>query len=146
MRTGLHAEHRAVTTPTITDLRLTIPAREALLAAGNVVSEYRGGAEAGGPRYSVALSRPPSGLVLCQIHDHEDSQYGLRMSDEPRYPHEMPTAQISWDAWGQWLPCPSCGASLVWYEAGYVPGYRVCSAAPHHHVRLSADGRSAALV
>jgi hypothetical protein len=28
------------------------------------------------------------------------------------------------------VPCPvdGCGQMLVWYEAGYVPGYRVCMA------------------
>ena len=25
-------------------------------------------------------------------------------------------------------PVPGCGQTVVWYEAGYVPGYRVCMA------------------
>ena len=36
---------------------------------------------------------------------------------------------------GRWgaitdVPCPvpGCGQTVVWYEAGYVPGYRVCMA------------------
>lgn len=37
------------------------------------------------------------------------------------------------DAWAAitGAPCPvhGCGQTLVWYEAGYVPGYRVCMAA-----------------
>lgn len=24
-------------------------------------------------------------------------------------------------------PCPDCGADIVWYEAGYVPGTRKCT-------------------
>lgn len=37
------------------------------------------------------------------------------------------------DAWSAITNCPcpvqGCGQTLVWYEAGYVPGYRVCMAA-----------------
>lgn len=50
-------------------------------------------------------------------------------------------AGIAWHEFGAWVPCPTCGAALVWYEAGYVPGYRVCVRG--HHAQLSADGRSA---
>ena len=36
------------------------------------------------------------------------------------------------DPWDMWAavtgaPCPLCGRDLVWYEAGYVSGYRVCA-------------------
>ncbi len=51
--------------------------------------------------------------------------------------YEMPAAD-PWDVWRDVtdVPCPhpGCGQTLAWYEAGYVPGYRVCMA------RL-ADGR-----
>jgi hypothetical protein len=52
------------------------------------------------------------------------------MDDEPEYPGER-------DA-GFWIrlefiSCPKCKAPLAWYEAGYVPGYRVCCRAPYHH-------------
>lgn len=41
--------------------------------------------------------------------------------------YEMPAAD-PWDAWADvtGVPCPLCGQILIWYEAGYVPGYRVC--------------------
>lgn len=44
---------------------------------------------------------------------------------------EMPPRHPT-DAWaaitGAPCPVPSCGQRLVWWEAGYVPGYRVCMA------------------
>lgn len=43
--------------------------------------------------------------------------------------YEMPAAD-PWDTWADitGVPCPhpGCSQALVWYEAGYVPGYRVC--------------------
>lgn len=43
--------------------------------------------------------------------------------------YEMP-ARDPWDMWRDVTdaPCPhpGCDQTLVWYEAGYVPGYRVC--------------------
>jgi len=43
--------------------------------------------------------------------------------------YEMP-ARDPWDMWadvtGAPCPAPGCDQILVWYEAGYVPGYRVC--------------------
>jgi hypothetical protein len=44
----------------------------------------------------------------------------------------MPPADLH-DRWasitGVPCPVPGCDQTLVWYEAGYVPGYRVCMAA-----------------
>jgi hypothetical protein len=65
----------------------------------------------------------------------------------PEYPGEWPQSAIAWHEHGQWVPCPSCGASLIWHEAGYVPGYRLCTRpAGGHHVQLAADGRSGKVV
>jgi len=45
--------------------------------------------------------------------------------------YRMPPAH-PWDHWaditGVPCPVPGCEQTLVWYEAGYVPGYRVCMA------------------
>jgi hypothetical protein len=43
--------------------------------------------------------------------------------------YEMP-ARDPWDIWADvtGAPCPRCDQTLVWYEAGYAPGYRVCMA------------------
>lgn len=43
--------------------------------------------------------------------------------------YEMPSkAPEYWDAVTD-VPCPvpGCKNTIVWYEAGYVPGYRVCA-------------------
>jgi len=71
----------------------------------------------------------PDGLVVVRFP--ERPHLGLRMEIEPEYPNEEPPM---WWERADWLPCPECGAALVWYEAGYVPGYRVCARPPHHHV------------
>jgi hypothetical protein len=54
----------------------------------------------------------------------------VRLDIEPEYPGEIAAYWQQLDFTG----CPECAAPLVWYEAGYVPGYRVCSRGPHHHV------------
>lgn len=125
--------------PTYTNYRMTIPVREALRRAGNEV--VTAGA---GDLYAVTLRSPPAGIVDCLIGNHADQHRGLRMHDEPPYPGEWPRGGVAWHEQGQWTPCPKCGGALVWYEAGYVPGYRICTAG--HHVQLSADGRSARFV
>ena len=53
----------------------------------------------------------------------------IDLESEERYPQEFP------DYWEtvNFTPCPVCQAPIVWYEAEYVPGYRVCTKAPHHH-------------
>lgn len=166
-RTGLLAPHTTVAAPVHEGLRLTIPAREALVAAGNDV-ELREAVTPNGdaPCAHGDMSVPPSlrrglpyqlwrvtmggrvprGLVPCLIGHGDEQHRGLRLGDEPEYPGEWASGGLAWWDQGEWVPCPSCGAPLVWYEAGYVAGYRVCARAPHHHARLSDDGRSATRV
>lgn len=123
-------------------LRLTIPVREALEHEGNRVTET---VTPNGLQYTVELRRPPAGIVLCLIGHRAEQHYGLRMVNEPEYPGEWPDGQgVAWHEWGEWVPCPKCGAALVWNEAGYVPGYRICLKG--HHVQLSEDGRTAHVV
>ena len=120
--------------PTVIErLRLTVPAREAIEAAGNRVTVD---ATPDGPRYTVNLVRPPPGLVVVAISG--TSEIGIRRADEPEYPGECPAAW--WDI-GQWVPCPTCGHALLWCEAGFVPGWRICLSG--HASQLSADGRTA---
>lgn len=127
-RTGLLPEHAGVRQGPHEGVRLTIPAREALQAAGaRITMEPPSGEPA---LYTVELGeRVPEGIVATRILHTE--HLGLRMDNEPEYPGEIGHAY-----WEQldFTPCPECGAPLVWYEAGYVPGYRVCARAPHHHV------------
>lgn len=139
--------------PVYGPLRLTVPAREALIRAGNSVSVATDvyvdpDPEALDPRrppslqrsraqtWHVQLVRAPRGIERVWILSY--GQYaGLRLRDEPAYPGEISAA---WWERGEWTPCPRCGLALVWYEAGYVPGYRICLAG--HHAQLSDDGRS----
>ncbi len=44
--------------------------------------------------------------------------------------------------WPQTMPCPHCQSWIVWAEAGYVPGYRICSGC-HRHWRMTMDSNSA---
>ena len=112
--------------PLYENVRLTIPAREALEAANAEV------APDGPQTYSVRLSpndRVPD-LVAAIVSDDVRGYVALRLPDEPEYPGEEPTYWQQLD----FSPCPKCGKPLVWYEAGYVPGYRVCTGKAHHHV------------
>lgn len=120
--------------PVYTGYRLTIPARETLERAGNGL---RPSTEPG--RWDITLRSPPTGLVDCLIGtgspgQPDEQHHGLRLEDEPPYPGEWPASAVAWWEQGQWTPCPSCGGALVWYEAGYAPGYRLCTAG--HHVQL----------
>ena len=122
-RIGLFPEHERVDRGT-TEVRATIPAVEALQTAGAQVTPLPSPAMG----YSIALGDTmPPGIVAA--HHNEAPHVVLRMIDEPEYPGENA------DYWlqVQWTPCPVCGAPVVWYEAGYVPGYNVCTRPPHHH-------------
>lgn len=143
-------------------VRATIPAVEALLAAGNRLAvagvEVRPGsvmqaaqlaAEHG---WTVWLTTPAAGVVLVRAPDPtgrteprwagawpEQRQVqspvmvdALRLASEPEYPGEQPRR----DAWeeARWtIGCPAkgCGRALLWAEAGYVPGWRVCAGGGH---------------
>lgn len=134
--------------PVYEDLRITIPAIERLEAAGNAVTTSI--AQPVGPmRYSVELTGiVPRGLVLCLVGHGDHQHRALRCDDEQAYPQEWPadSGAIAWHERGDWTPCPhpKCGRALVWYEAGYVPGYRLCTRG--HHAQLSTDGRAAKAV
>jgi hypothetical protein len=153
-RTGLTmaSDASSVAPPVHDGLRLTIPVREALEAAGNIVQRLLGDQGEDTGRYIVTMrGTVPRDLVLCLIggrdyRQREEQVRGLRLQIEPEYPDEWQDSAIAWWERGNWVPCPACRAPLVWYEAGYVSGYRVCARAPHHHATLSSDGRSAKLV
>ena len=122
-RHGLFREHNGIA-PIVYEARATIPAVEALRAAGSTLEPLVR------PKlgYKITLGDTmPSGIVAVQLN--ETPWMGLRMANEPAYPQEFA------DYWNQvaFTPCPLCGAPVVWYEAGYVPGYRVCARHPHHH-------------
>lgn len=122
-RTGLFSEHAGIGEIAAT-ARATIPVVEALRAAGATLEPLPSPAMG----YRITLGDTmPSGIIAA--HHDEAPHVVLRMANEPEYPGEHP------DYWlqVQWTPCPVCGAPVVWYEAGYVPGYGVCSRPPHHH-------------
>lgn len=122
-RSGLFSELAGIA-PVTYQVRATSPAVEALLRARAIVIPL-GLPEIG---YQITLGpKMPSGIIACHLNG--DPWVGIRMSNEPRFPGEQ------FDYWLQvdFLPCPKCGAPVVWYEAGYVPGYRVCTGEAHHH-------------
>lgn len=122
-RRGLLPEHRGLA-PIEYQGRMTIPVCESLIAAGATV-EPLPSPQIG---YRIVLGEiMPDGIVA--IHLNESPWLGLRMDNEPEYPGEHH------DYWRQvdFTPCPVCAAPVVWYEAGYVPGYRVCAGPKHHH-------------
>lgn len=119
----------------------TYPAREALEREGNRVAATDT-VRYGVTLYSVELVRPPEGLRLVLIGHGAEQYHGLRLGSEPEYPGEWPDGEgIAWHEHGQLVACPECGHALLWCEAGYVPGWRICLAG--HAVQLSGDGRSA---
>jgi len=112
-------------------VRATIPALEALRAAGALTTQLGTTAE-GAPLWDLDLDgieRMPAGLIACRLIG-PDCSVGIRTAEEPEYPQEC---GISPWVQANLTPCPVCGAPLVWYEAGYVPGWRVCARPPHHH-------------
>lgn len=135
-RTGLFSGIKAIVPPLFYDIRLTIPAREALQAAGAKIL-INSPDPAKGTTYTIQLiGEIPAELVV--VYTSVDLQDGisrsilsLRMESEPPYPGEKEATR--WDQLS-FTPCLKCGAPLVWYEAGYVPGYRVCTKKPHHHM------------
>ena len=120
-RDGLFPEVKGIA-PVVHEVRATIPVVELLRSEGATVvplamPEYG---------YMVTLGKKmPKGIVAIEI----PNSIGLRLENEPEYPMEHP------NYWAQlmWTPCPKCSAPIVWYEAGYVPGYRVCTGRKHHH-------------
>lgn len=125
---GLFSEHRGVASPAYT-VRATIPVIEALTKAGATIDQV---GTADMPVYRVTLGKTmPAGIVAVTVNGPPYVDACLRLEIEPEWPQEFE------HYWGQvdWTPCPACGAPVVWYEAGYVSGYRVCSQPPHHHSR-----------
>ena len=122
-RTGLFPEHDGIA-PIVATARATIPVVEALRAAGAKAEPLAAPAIG----YQITLGDTmPRGIVAA--HHNDAPHVVLRMDNEPEYPGEHADYWVQVD----WTPCPVCGAPVIWYEAGYVPGYRVCSRPPHHH-------------
>lgn len=137
-----------VTPPIVGPYRMTLPVREAFLRAGNEIA-ITGIRDTGCDLVELLtcheMRRPPDGnIMVCLIgyaamHGRPDTQhYGLRFGCEPEFPCEWPNFHDKWQQ-GYFAPCYKCGASVVWHEAGYVPGYRICLNG--HHSMLSDDGR-----
>ena len=136
------------------EIRLTIPAREEIerawatlpgdprlvVARGGLVGVRneidRPPSAAGIP--IVTLRTPPPGLVIVAVDVMGERSLGARTIEDGPWPREFPAAW--WDV-GAWVPCPTCGAALLWCEAGFVPGWRICLSG--HAAQLSSDGRSA---
>jgi len=128
-RNGLFPEHRGAQMQQGPHerVRLTIPAREALEAAGAKITLTPD--RDGVTLYTVELSdRVPRDIVAAHIRNTD--HLGLRLAIEPEYPGEISSYWETLD----FTPCPKCAAPLIWYEAGYVPGYRVCAGSKHHHM------------
>lgn len=108
---------------------MTIPAREALEKVADRQDDD-----------AYYFTRPPAGLVvvLAPVPNGQPGQltYALRCEDEPPFPGEVRDDGMTYWQRAALEPCPICGAALVWYEAGYVPGYRVCAKRPYHHIRM----------
>jgi hypothetical protein len=49
--------------------------------------------------------------------------------------------EIDGTDWPQMFPCPHCHDWIVWAEAGYVPGYRICRGC-HRHWRTTLDSNT----
>lgn len=128
-RTGLFPEHEGkLSAPAIhSRVRLTISAREALLEHGAIVRWIESDRT-----YTVQLrDTVPPDLIVTRLANSDE--LGIRRNIEPEYPDEI--GHAFWDQ-VDFAPCPICRAPLIWYEAGYVPGYRVCAKPPHHHIRV----------
>lgn len=107
--------------PVVYEVCATIPVVEKLQAFGTKLEKLPIG-------YRITLGNTmPNNIVAVHLNEHP--HLGLRLVNEPKYPLEFP------DYWSQidFTPCPVCNAPVIWYEAGYVPGYRICINLPYHH-------------
>lgn len=129
-RTGLNFPVTDIGPVMLKAVRLTIPARDKFEAGGAAVAAV--GTEANGNvLYTVTLAeRMPAGLIGCSLCGK--LYRAIRCDDEPSYPNELPDLWLQVDL----TPCPECEAPIVWYEAGYVSGYRICTGAEHHHLEM----------
>lgn len=125
-RIGLFPEHAGIG-KLCYHVRATVLVRDALAAAGATITPDPDGLSV----YVILGDTMPAGIIAVEVPGPPYVSAALRMSDEPEYPIEYPTGWRQVD----WTPCPTCGAPLVWYEAGYTAGYRVCSRPPHHHAQ-----------
>ena len=107
----------------VRQIRMTRLAKEALQEAGATVALISSDPEV----YCVTIQIIPPGIVP---NADELGRVALRMEHEPDWP--FPDFVSWWDRIA-WQPCPECGHALAWYEAGYVPGYRICCGPDHHH-------------
>jgi len=129
-KNGLFPEIKGIA-PLKYEARATIPVVEALRDVGSVVTPQVSPNQS---VYTINLGdQMPTGIITVGINEYPG--LGLRMENEPDYPIEYPSY------WNQidWTPCPVCGAPVVWYEAGYVPGYRICTRKPYHHCLATDD-------
>jgi len=140
-RTGLMMGGSGVAPIAHMGIRATLPVIERLLATEGVTVEaeqpdgslvtVRSATSMIGltpHTYRITLTTAvPAGIVATTVE--RSGKIGLRLDDEPEYDGEYPDGWVQLD----WTPCPKCGAPLIWYEAGYAPGYRVCARSPHHH-------------
>jgi hypothetical protein len=125
---GLGGLAQAIAAPHYPGLRLTIPAREALEAAGAQIVPA-GATDHGAQLWDLTLGdQQPAGLVAEHLRA---GVFGIRMVDEPEYPDRA--IQDYWTTLDL-QPCPICTAPIVWWEAGYVPGHRICTGPEHHHL------------
>ncbi len=146
-RTGLLPEHDGIAPITYESVRLSDGARAALEKAGARIEPAKKPEGRKIPVWDITLTgevtMPDLVVVMTNIPaDDPRSPYSwhstvsLRLPSEPEFPGEHPASV--WD-WAEWQPCPECGAPLVWYEAAYVGGYRVCARPPHHHSQVQFD-------
>jgi len=114
--------------------RATPAAIQTLLLYGNVVVPEP-------PLFSVHLRHPPPIIFVAMTPYSDNSALvvpAIRVCGEPKFTDEMPAP---WHVVGDWQPCPVCGATLAWDEAGHVPGARVCLGPAGHRLVLRSDGR-----
>lgn len=103
------------------NMRMTILAREELERVSRIWND------------SYCYQRPPVGVMIVLAPRIAESGYeiALRCVNELSFPGEKPNLNMWLEI--DLLPCPKCGYALIWYETGYVPGYRVCAGPKHHH-------------
>lgn len=107
--------------PVVYEVIATLPVIEAMRRSGAECEQV-------GEIWKITLGpQMPDGIVAVHLNQYPAT--GIRLEHEPSYPQEYA------DSWRQvdFTPCPVCLAPVVWYEAGYVPGYRVCTGKRHHH-------------
>lgn len=137
-RKGLLAPCTSIAPPVINGVRMTPKARKALKKAGHKVKAENADLKT----FSVTLCGRRMPRLCVEIRLVDCLEYPCIHVPNDRYFSLWRSGCWDGQSWqniwrdAEWMTCPRCKAPITWYEAGFVPGYRICLGNAHHHLIL----------